>query len=360
MQATAQLYSNYTTTPVNRIARHNNFGLAGARFKEVELSGQSWSIYDNANLSVHVTEKCNADCQFCVAHLRYLQDGSVYYKPEISSTEIYLEGLTRSLEAVQAVNPSVSITGGEPTVNKRLPAILRTIAKTGARKRTLTTNASGLGWKVEGGSDTVLDRLAEYRLEHLNISRAHDDFATNCRIMKMAPHLLSDAQLREYIATARYCGIRVRLSCALLKEGISTVDDMMRYIDWAADLGVDNVIFRQLMNFSREAKGAIPRYSNAQSVPLQPIWEELDRRDQMQVYHTVLGYYYYVEVRKYGSLDIASEAADLNLIEPQLDKFSKQRGKPVAFEMVYHPNGNLCAGWREERNIMLEAANEPR
>lgn len=345
--------------PVNRYARQKNFSLAGARFKHLELEGKPWSVYDNANLSVHVTEKCNADCQFCVAHLRYLQDGAVYHKPEISNLEVYLEGLTKSLKAVRAVNPSVSITGGEPTVNKRLPAILRTIAAAGSRKRTLTTNATGLGFKVEGTSDTVLDRLAEYRLEHLNISRAHDDFKTNCHIMKMAPHLLSDGELREYVTTAKKAGMRPRFSCALLQEGVKTVDDMMRYIDWAIDMGADNVIFRQLMNFSTEAKGAIPLYSRKNSVSLEPIWQELDERNDMSVYHTVLGYYYYVEIRNFRGMDIASEMADLNMIEPQLARFSEELGHNCAFEMVYHPNGNLCAGWREERNIMMEAAHEP-
>ncbi len=359
MPSTAVLELSPVLLHPNRYARQGNFNLTGARFKSIALEGKPWSVYDNANLSVHITEKCNADCQFCVAHLRYLQDGAVYHKPEISNTEVYLEGLHKSLEAVRFVNPSVSITGGEPTISKRLPPILRTLAKAGVRKRTLTSNASGLGWKVADSSDTVLDRLIEYRLEHLNISRAHDDFKTNCRIMKMAPHLLSDDQLREYISTARASGIRVRMSCVLLKEGISTVDDMMRYIDWAQGLGVDNVIFRQLMNFGPLAQGAIPLYSRKNSVSLEPIWEELDARGAMQVYHTVLGYYYYVEVRQYQGMDIASEMADLNLIEPQLEKFSNELGHNCAFEMVYHPNGNLCAGWREDRNIMMEAAHEP-
>ena len=341
-----------TVPPTNRYRRQQNFSLSGARFKRIELDQVSWSIYDNANLSIHVTDKCNADCQFCVAHLRYLHEGAEYNKHQIDNLEDYLERLEEVLLSVQGANPSVSITGGEPTVNKRLPAILRTVARIGARKRTLTTNGTGLGIKVENSSDTILDRLIEYQLEHINISRAHYDFNRNSQIMKMEPHLLSDAQLREYVTAAKSAHIRPRLSCVLLKEGISTVEQMMHYLEWADSMGVDNVIFRQLMDFGPQAVGAIPIYCNQNSVSLEPIWEALDLQSRMNLYHSVLGYYYYVEVRQFGHLDVASEMADLNLIEPQLERFSAELGHPCAFELVYHPNGHLCAGWNEDHNII--------
>ncbi len=347
-------------TPIghpHRYTRQQDFSLSGARFKDILLDGVEWAIYDNANFSIHITDKCNADCQFCIAHLRYLHDGVSYHKPFIADHDVYLNRLMEAMHSVQNVNPSISITGGEPTISKRLPDILRAVSQEGSRKRTITTNGTGLGFKVDNSSDTIMDRLIEYRLEHLNISRAHYQTNTNNRIMKMADHLLSDGELREYIQTAKNAVIRPRLSCALLKEGIGTVDAMLRYLDWADSIGVDNVIFRQLMDFGTQAQGAIPIYCEQNVVRLEPIWEELDSRNIMTLYHQVLGYYYYVEVRKFGTIDVASEMADLNLITPQLQRFSAEIGKPCAFEMVYHPNGQLCAGWREEHNVMTQGSS---
>jgi hypothetical protein len=130
---------------------------------------------------------------------------------------------------------------------------------------------------------------------------------------------------------------------------------MERYIDWAEELGVDQVIFRQLMEFDHStAEGRIPQYCEEQTVQLPPLWEELDKRPGFTLHHTVLGYYYYVEIRLRGSITVASELADLRQIDPQIERFSSRLGTPTAFEMVYHPNGNLCAGWLEDQKIMLE------
>lgn len=314
---------------------------------------QSWSVYHNANLSIHVTDKCNADCAFCIAHLRYLNDGNVYLKPEIEEDQRYYERLEQILMATAHLRPSVSITGGEPSVNRKLPTILNILARHNVRKRTITTNGTGLFHRTSNGS-TVLEALADYQLEHLNISRAHDDTTRNAQIMVMQEHLMPEGRLQEIIQEAHRHGIKARLSCALLKHGISTVDDIMRYTDWAVGLGVDNVIFRQLMQFDeqRVQPGRIPIYCKEQAIALEPIWDFFDQHPAFELYHQVLGYYYYVEVRRYRGINVVSESADLRMINPQLSRYAQEFGKPTAFEMVYHPNGNLCAGWNEHEQVM--------
>ena len=42
------------------------------------------SVYKNFNLSIFVDDKCNADCQFCVAQLRYEHRGLLYSKEHIT------------------------------------------------------------------------------------------------------------------------------------------------------------------------------------------------------------------------------------------------------------------------------------
>ncbi len=312
-----------------------------------------WNIYKNANLSIHVTDKCNADCNFCIAHLRYLNDGLVYIKPELKNEEDYYQRLDAVLTSVQKLNPSVSITGGEPTVNKKLPSILKILSSHNVRKRTITSNGTGLFLKYHQ-NQTIFDALSDYRLEHLNISRAHFDSHKNSQIMVMAEHLMPEGMLEEIIQEAKRKNINVRLSCALLKSGISKEKDIMEYIDWGHKIGVENIIFRQLMQFDdkKVKAGRIPNYCLQEEVDLFPIWNFLDQNKDFELYHQVLGYYYYVEVRKFKHMNIVSESADLRIINSQLDKFKQQFHINTAFELVFHPNGNLCAGWNENEQIM--------
>lgn len=322
-------------------------------FKTLNVD-EPWLVYKNANLSIHVTDKCNADCAFCIAHLRYLNDGLVYLKPEIEEDENYYIRLNQVLESMGDLNPSVSITGGEPSVNRKLPTILTILAKHNVRKRTMTTNGTGLFYKTNVPNKTVFDALESYQLEHLNVSRAHHDAKENARIMVMNEKLMPDGMLEEIVQDAARRGIKTRLSCALLKEGVSTYDDMMRYVEWGEKIGVDNVIFRQLMQFDdRTVKpGRIPIYCKKQEIDLMDLWPLMDQNKDLKIYHQVLGYYYYVEVRKYNDINVVSEVADLRIINSQLDVFKEKFGQRTAFEMVFHPNGNVCAGWNENEQIM--------
>jgi len=337
-----------------------DFDLPDSRFAALELNGTPWRVYDNANFSVHLGEACNGACGFCIAQLRYVDEGLAYAKPSLAVGP-WAARLERVLAQTAAVRPSVSITGGEPTLHPFLPTALRVLAAAGVRKRTMTTNGTGLADRVPGSSDTVLDRLIAYRLEHLNISRAHYDHATNLAIMKLPADRLAEAELAALIAAATAAGIRVRLSCALLRDGIADADAVERYLDWAEAMGCESVIFRQLMDFDRErARGAIPEFCRHQTVELPALRAELARRPRFSPLLSVLGYYYQVEILlRTGAggatgLTVASEMADLRLIDPQIARFSARLGAPCAFEMVYHPNGNLCAGWIESQRIMLE------
>lgn len=327
-------------------------------FKELK-SEENWNIYHNANLSIHVASECNADCAFCIAHLRYLNEGLKYVKPDIKNPEVYYKRLDDILNMVKNINPSLSITGGEPTINKKLPQILEILMKHNVRKRTITSNGTGLFNKAKNDK-TIIDLLGDYKLEHLNISRAHFDSKENAKIMVMKESLMPDGKLEEIIQEAKRQNMKVRLSCALLKNGISDPKDVMKYIEWGLKIGADNVIFRQLMQFEYDKveKGRIPDYCKEEEIDLNPLWNYFDSVSDFELYHQVLGYYYYVEVRNYKGINVVSESADLRQINPQLDKFEKMYGKKTAFELVYHPNGNLCAGWNENEKIISEFKNE--
>jgi molybdenum cofactor biosynthesis enzyme MoaA len=227
-----------------------------------------------------------------------------------------------------------------------LPAILRLLAEHNARKRTLTTNGSGLLDRREDRQ--VIDWITATGVRHLNISRAHPEQETNAQMMRLRDGL-SVPQLREAVARAGAGGTRPRLSCVLLRGAIDNLEGILRYLDFAAALGVDNVIFRQLMKTdpARAAVNHVVRYSDARRVMLEPLLDALSADGRFQFQRQIVGYYYYVEVWRNGGIDVVFEEADLARLE-----LSKRLDPGLIHELIFHPNGLLASTWQPWDGIL--------
>jgi molybdenum cofactor biosynthesis enzyme MoaA len=312
------------------------------RVVEFDLWGRPVRVYANANLSVYSAQPCNARCPFCVEELRPASRGTALemQKAVERDDRVYFSRLDETLHALKPLNPSVSVTGGEPSIDPRLPAILRTLYDFQARKRTMTTNASGLLQVREGRA--IIDWITATGVPHLNISRAHPDQEENARLMRLH-HGLGLEQLGEVVARARCGGTRVRLSCVLVRRAIDSFEGMLRYLDFAADLGVDNVIFRQLMktDAATHADNFVVRFSDAHRVLLEPLLDAISGDNRFVFQRQIVGYYYYVEVWRYDSIDVVFEEADLAQLEAV-----KRDDPTVIHELVFHPNAALASTWQ--------------
>ncbi len=308
----------------------------------LSLWGRPHETYANANLSIYSAQPCNAQCPFCVEQLRPASRGRALHlqKTIESDGSRYFAALEQVLVALAPLNPSVSITGGEPSKDPRLPAILRMLMKQGARKRTITTNGSGL-WDVQDGRP-VIDWITGTGLRHLNISRAHPDDRQNARLMQLHDGL-SFEELRAAVARARLGGTRVRLSCLLVKGSMERFDHLLDYVEFARAAGADNVIFRQLMKTDPKtvAPSPVVEYSDAHRVLLEPLLDRLSVDSRFRCVRQIIGYYYYVEVWRYRGMDLVFEEADLGRLE------GVRREMPgVIHELVFHPNAQLASTWQ--------------
>ena len=157
----------------------------------------------------------------------------------------YFDWLDRVLEALRPLAPTVSITGGEPSLDPRLPAILRLLAdaRDGAQAHGDHQRLRPAG-KARWTTGHRLDH--GMRCPALEYQRGSSGLEPNSVLMQL-PGGLSIDQLRDVVAMARAGGTRVRLSCVLIGGAIDSRDGIRHYLDFAAKLGVDNVIFRQLM-----------------------------------------------------------------------------------------------------------------
>jgi hypothetical protein len=154
---------------------------------------------------------------------------------------------------------------------------------------------------------------------------------------------LSVEQLCEVVGRARCSGTRVRLSCVLLRGAIEDLDGVRRYLDFAAELGVDNVIFRQLMKTdpATHADNFVVRFSDGHRVLLEPLLDSISADTAFGFQRQIVGYYYYVEVWKYGGMDVVFEEADLGQLEGV-----KRQCPDLIHELVFHPNAVLASTWQ--------------
>lgn len=310
---------------------------------ELKLWGQQRKVYANANFSIYSAQTCNAKCHFCVEELRPASRGGALLPQRTVERDdaVYFANLDATLAALAPLGPSVSITGGEPSKDARLPRILAMAAAHKARKLTVTTNGSGLLDRYHGC--TLLDSIVVSGVRHLNISRAHPDQAVNARLMVLREGLSLDA-LREVVATAHAGGTRVRLSCVLIEGQIDSLPRIVEYLEFAASLGIDNVIFRQLMQIDSRtvAENHVVKFSNRFRARLEPILDALSADARFTFQKQIVGYYYYVEVFRYaGTIDVVFEEADLAALER-----SKLAQPGVIHELIFHPNARLASTWQ--------------
>ena len=316
----------------------------------VDFGGVVRDVYANANLSVYSAQTCNARCAFCVEELRPASRGAELATQRTVEPDDgrWFAALDRVLDTVQrGLRPSVSVTGGEPSKDPRLPRVLRTLAARGARKRTVTTNGSGLLDAREGRR--VVDWIAETGVMHLNVSRAHPDQDTNARLMRYAEGPTVD-EMRTIVAAARAGGTRVRLSCVLVAGAIASLEDLVRYVDFARSIGVDSVIFRQLMKTDERTvtPNFVVRFSDRKRVALEALLDQVSGDARFGFVQQIVGYYYYVEVWHTEGVDVVFEEADLARLEDV-----KRADPSLVHELVFHPDGKLASTWQPWDGVLL-------
>lgn len=305
-------------------------------------------VYKNLNFSIFIDDYCNADCKFCVAQLRYEHKKALYQKEHIKDVDKYLNRLNEVLKIIRPLNPSVSITGGEPTLSPILTEVLKLVDSYNFRKRTITTNGSGL-LNIQD-NDIILNNLIKYNWNHLNISRASYNDDLNREIMRynIEKEYCTMDMMKEILTITNNSNLHHRLSCLLLKESVNSVEEMKKYVDFYNQLGANNFIFRELMDYDKTAVNLEKMtYCDNNKIKLYDIWNQFSSYPEFIPYLNILGYYYYVEIYKYLGNTIASESADLNIQNRE-----KTKNPNVVYEMVFHPNGNLCGSWIDNEEIL--------
>lgn len=283
------------------------------RYEYTSFMGKS--LYTNCNFSIFLLGECNANCKFCVAHIRNNQ---------LKNDKIQLEYIKKAIELVKPLNPTVSLSGGEPTLSPIFEEVCDLLKD--FRVKAVTTN----GYEFE----QTIPILTKNDWTYLNISIPHYDDAKQKRMMEW----------NKSIEVSNIQFANVRLSCILSQEGINTKEEVLNYVNHFYAKGIRNFIFRQMTEgevlSTTERNERIVEYIRFNKVDMTTCIPK-----EFTFFKENRGYYYWVLLYKYKDAVIAYEAADL------AERSEAQQDNKI-FELVLHPNGNLNYGWDPNKEIL--------
>lgn len=183
------------------------------------------------NLYIKVTEVCQARCKFCEFCTGGISDFDVY-KMHYVLTEI---------QKVVKIN-KISFTGGEVTLGMTRFINIVEIARKACPDAFFVTNTNGY-------NIGLLDQVEE--IDNISLSRHHYNDEINASIFD--PKADGRIPTSEQIANLKNKH-KMHLSCNLMKDYIGGVSEMMKYMDWAAHVGIPDVGFVTLMKVNDYCK----------------------------------------------------------------------------------------------------------
>lgn len=314
-------------TPKNEMRKETS-NVEVFKVANIEIGNKAYKYFSDAQISLYVTKKCNAACPFC---MNTLENRCV--KSNELDDKKYYKMLDYYLEMFKDIKPWITITGGEPTLSKRLIPTLKMIKDKGYKIRTFATNGSHLLDKYNG--KTIIQYMLENNvLNNVNISRMVVDDEENSKLMKISKDGIGNKDLKVIATYAEANDIEIRLSCNLLKNGVKNLEDILNYKEFYNKLGIKTVMFRELI--------PLP-YKDDIYVNIDDVFAEIDGNKDFELIRILNGLYYTVKVYNYKDYIV------------KCYKEKDTVDKEIIREFVIYPDGKLDNGFDNE--TLMEAIN---
>lgn len=315
------------------------------KFYDVYYDNKKYKVYNNANFSIIVDRFCNANCKFCVENM----NNEMSNITEVNSTD-YLKNIHKALNFMRPLDVSISLTGGEPTCSNKLIQLLDIINMYNFRKKVITTN----GTHLNSANFKILDKLIDSKFNHLNISKAHYNEKKNQEIMQFKDgKYFTNEQLKQTVdhIKERNSDLRIRMSCIIAKGGIEDINDVINYTEYYKKLGIDNIVFRELMLPSETITNQmIEDFYKNNYVDIDSILGKAQDHSDFKLINETHGYYYDVLVFDYNGMVLCFEKANLANV------YAKD--KDEIYEFVLLENGDLCGSWDSNDNKFFNIFDE--
>jgi len=302
----------------------------------VTILGREWLAHPNVNLYLDSTGQCSCDCDFCIAKTKFDR-----YTIDVDQ---YIARFKECLRVLHDANPSVQLTGGEPTMNYDSAAKLITaVSDSGLRNPVMNTNGHGL--------PDLVELLNASNMQHVNISRHHYNDSSNNEIMR--------ASVRDLRDIGRLLRPRVRVQCNMIRDYIDTYGEVMQFIAYAYHhMAADNIAFAQLTPLPRDDyyQDSIIDYVADRQVDVDSILYQIgrDSRFVFEKYRGGVACYY--EVWQYMGYDkpvtVLFKFSDNSYLSA-IDRMPK-----YAPDFVLHTDGTLAASWNRGCKVIMGNGHE--
>lgn len=301
-------------------------------------------------------QPCSARCRFCSETLRPRQAGplAATLRPDAD----YFTGLRAALQALGDLPMAWSLSGLEASDDSdwllRLLHELSAAEAAGSviEQRVLYSNGNGF---AGAAAEQLIDALGGFGLSWLEWSRhAHDEVA-NQALMRFRDGIAIRHNRAFAQALARVqARMPVKLVCVVQRGGVDTLERLCDYVDWAASLGADAVIFRELARLDAGYRDNLTaRYLDSARIGVADLLadalHDVGFARRVEPLHRTQGYYFSnVVLRERSGLELVFEAADYAAMH-------ERHASGRVYKLVYFSNGELCGGWQPGQDVLWRA-----
>jgi hypothetical protein len=301
---------------------------------------------------------CSARCHFCSETLRPKHGGVA--AAALRPRENYFEGLSAALHALDKLPISFSLSGLEATDDAawflRLLTTLTDAEKNGlsVHERVLYSNGAGF---AHDNPAKLLQPMKTFKLSWLELSRHHFSEEQNQAIMRFRSNeTIANNTVFESIAHQISDTLPLKMVCIIQHGGIDTAEKLQQYLTWAISCGATSVIFRELSKFDDYYRVTrSQQYIEQMRVSLDDLLSECIKQqcwlDDMTITHITEGYYFWnVKFQHPDGVEVVFESSDYTAMHNKHDSGD-------IYKLVYFANGQLCAGWEPNRDIIWQHEN---
>ena len=354
------------------VALRNQYQTATTSAELVHFRQAAWQLYQpSAAVSVLAFEqqrwlrpgltftpfanavRCNAHCAFCSEELMRYEGHHLTAKRLIDNYPAYFARLREVLVPFRGFPLGLSLSGleatAEPVWLRELLVCLTELESDGVvfDEKVLYTNGSGFTASPDLGL-----ALQDFGLDRLELSRCHDDEATNQGIMRFN----RNQPIRHnavYEPTVRWLHhhLAVKNSCILTRAGIATLPDIERYLAWAAGLGVRQVVFRELSRLEGSyLPNVFTEWIEANRVPIEPLLTAVaptlkTLRPGWRYAGSTFGYYYYNEHYHWQGLEVIFETSSYPALQAA-------NATGIIQKLILHSDGTLSGDWDPDSQVL--------
>lgn len=294
---------------------------------------------DLLSFTPYIENSCSAACRFCSERLtKNGMDSSCG-----SVCPDYQKRLAGVLMRLRDKRIFLSLSGKEPTESPEQLELISS-AVNAARQSGLVLSEAVMYSNLSGfckWGDRILEAVSALPLTRIEFSRHHFDEEINQRIMRFR----SGERIRyneTLSAVVKQLGERYpeRMVCVLQKAGIGDVEGVMRYLEFARSLGVNDVVFRELALFGDSVDpGSTAGYITGNRVEINDIMHRLP--ESFRLVNITEGYYYFSFVYELSGMRVCFEMSDYEEME------KKHSGSRI-HKLIFYPDGKLCRSWNKK------------